>query len=140
MPFTAEEKKAHRKKKKAEEELQKQVQKRKTMETRIPDNKLKKPLDKDKVGAPMDDCGAHQKALNCHAIPFDNSVNEVQLTFNGEGEDISGPSGTTQSPKSSAPEWPPSHLDPALFGLWLSKANCVFLSGHSSQLKCQRVS
>ena len=92
MAFTAEQKKAHRKKKKAEEELQKQAQKRKIMETRIPDNKLKKPLDKHKVGVPKDDCGAHQKALNCHAIPFDNSVNEVQLTFNGEGEDMSGKS------------------------------------------------
>ena len=92
MPFTAEEKKAHRKKKKAEEELKKQAQKKRIMETRIQDNKLKKPLDKHKVGIPRDDHGAHQKALNYHAIPMDNSVNEVQLTFNGEGEDMSGKS------------------------------------------------
>ena len=88
MPFTAEQKKAHRQKKKLEEEKLKEEQKKRIMLTRVPENKHKKPLKKHKVGNPSDDYGGHQKALNYHAIPMDKSLKEVQLTFKGGVDDM----------------------------------------------------
>ena len=78
MPWTAEQKREARKKRKAEKELADKDLSVRLMELRPPENKLKTPYKQKDLGKSLVDYGGHQKALN-FVMPKD--AQQVQMSL-----------------------------------------------------------